>query len=302
MKNVLLCPNCRLGKILVGNKIICSNCNTEFDYSYNSLPILVSENELFNKNSYLVKPQTKSRYKSKYLKYINPSINFAFKKQMNQVRKNLIKKDATILILGAGDTLTFYKNFFRDSIVLATDIDVHADVHFFSDIHNIPLLSNSIDFVVCTAVLEHVLFPHMAVEEIFRVLKDDGIVYSEIPFLQSVHEGAFDFTRYTMVGHINLFRNFKIINHGPVAGIFTSLYWLIEYILVPNNTNKLIVNISKAIARVLFGWIKYFDYLFHSKSLDSASCTFVLGRKSTSSYSDTEIIQFYSGSRRILHV
>lgn len=153
MIDVLLCPQCRLSKIFLGNKIICNNCNTCFDYSYNRIPILISENELFNKNSYLIKPQTKSRYKSKYLKYISPSINFAIKKQMDVVRKNLIKKDSAILIMGAGDTIAFDKNYFSDANVLATDVDVHADVHFFSDIHNIPLLTNSIDFVICTAVL-----------------------------------------------------------------------------------------------------------------------------------------------------
>jgi ubiquinone/menaquinone biosynthesis C-methylase UbiE len=302
MKNILFCPNCRLGKVIVEYKILCNNCNTEFDYSYNGLPILICDNELFNKKNYLAEPHTKSRYKSKLVKYLNPSINFSFRKQMEFVKKKLIKIDSTILILGAGDTITFFKNFFSDSNVIATDIDVHSNVHFFSDIHNIPLSNNSIDFVICTAVLEHVLYPNIAVDEIFRVLKDDGIVYSEIPFLQSVHEGAFDFTRYTMVGHINLFRNFEILAHGPVAGIFTSLFWLLEYIFVPNTKYKTIENIFKAIARLLFGWIKYLDYLFYSKSFDSASCTFVLGRRRTFSYSDREIIQFYSGSRHISHV
>lgn len=105
-----------------------------------------------------------------------------------------------------------------------------------------------------------------------------------------------------MVGHINLFKNFEILDHGSVARIFTSLYLLIEYILVSNIANNVIVNTFKILARILFGFIEYLDYLFYSKSVDSASFIFVLGRKSTSSYSDSEINQFYSGSRHILHV
>jgi hypothetical protein len=42
--------------------------------------------------------------------------------------------------------------------------------------------------------------------EIHRLLKSGGFVYSEIPFMQQVHEGAYDFTRYTLVGHRALFR------------------------------------------------------------------------------------------------
>ena len=48
MKNILFCPTCRLGKVVVDDKLLCNNCNAEFDFSYNGLPILISDNELFN--------------------------------------------------------------------------------------------------------------------------------------------------------------------------------------------------------------------------------------------------------------
>lgn len=42
--------------------------------------------------------------------------------------------------------------------------------------------------------------PWVVAEEITRVLKEGDFVYSEVPFLQAVHEGAYDFTRFTLGG------------------------------------------------------------------------------------------------------
>jgi len=56
------------------------------------------------------------------------------------------------------------------------------------------------DAVWIQAVLEHVLDPVRVVAEIHRVLRPGGLVYSEIPFMQEVHEGAYDFTRFRLSG------------------------------------------------------------------------------------------------------
>ena len=46
----------------------------------------------------------------------------------------------------------------------------------------------------------------------------DGLVYADTPFLQPVHEGPYDFTRFTESGHRWLFRDFALIESGVVAG------------------------------------------------------------------------------------
>jgi len=59
--------------------------------------------------------------------------------------------------------------------------------------------------VVTTAMIEHVLYPEEVGAEICRILKVGGLLYSELPFIQPVHEGAYDFTKYTLFGHRHLF-------------------------------------------------------------------------------------------------
>src|SRR6478672_3807872 len=48
----------------------------------------------------------------------------------------------------------------------------HPDI--VGDIHNLPFADESIDAVICLAVLEHVEDPIKAMKEIYRVLKKDG--------------------------------------------------------------------------------------------------------------------------------
>jgi SAM-dependent methyltransferase len=101
---------------------------------------------------------------------------------------------------------------------IAFDIYPSAHTHFIADAHQIPLASASVDGVCIQAVLEHVLNPEQVVSEICRVLKPGGLVYAETPFMQQVHEGAYDFTRFTEIGHRWLFRNFETISRGALGG------------------------------------------------------------------------------------
>ena len=102
--------------------------------------------------------------------------------------------------------------------IVAFDVYSSPNVQFLADAHQIPLADSSIDAVVVQAVLEHVLDPSRVVSEIERVLRPEGLVYAETPFIQQVHAGPYDFVRYTSSGHRFLFRSFEELASGPVAG------------------------------------------------------------------------------------
>lgn len=181
-----------------------------------------------------------------------------------------------------------------DVRVVGFDIVTSPVTQFVADAHRIPLRAASVDAVLVQAVLEHVLDPASVVAEIHRVLKDDGLVYAETPFLQQVHAGAHDFTRYTASGHRYLFRRFEEITSGPVAGPGTQLLWSVDHLVRGLTRNAL----AGRVARTGLFWLRSLDRLVAPDfALDDASALFFLGRRREREMSAGEIIGYYRGAK-----
>ncbi|MFF7277782.1 methyltransferase domain-containing protein [Streptomyces griseorubiginosus] len=185
-----------------------------------------------------------------------------------------------------------YRN--PDVRVIGFDIVTSPVTQFVADAHRIPLRSASVDAVLVQAVLEHVLDPASVVAEIHRVLKDGGLVYAETPFLQQVHAGAHDFTRYTASGHRYLFRRFEEIASGPVAGPGTQLLWSVDHLVRGLTGNAL----AGRVARTGLFWLRGLDRLVAPDfALDGASALFFLGSRREREMSPGEIIGYYRGAQ-----
>jgi SAM-dependent methyltransferase len=105
-----------------------------------------------------------------------------------------------------------------DVDVISFDVYATPDTTFVADAHRIPLSDCSVDGAWIQAVLEHVYRPGDVVAELARVLRPAGLLYAETPFLQPVHEGAFDYVRFTRSGHRMLFARFDEIASGSLGG------------------------------------------------------------------------------------
>ncbi len=106
--------------------------------------------------------------------------------------------------------------------------DYHPDI--VGDIHHLPFADNTIDSIICIAVLEHVEEPWIAAQEMHRVLKTDGTAFVYVPFLYYYHplKGYYgDFYRYTEEGIGYLFRNFSSLDLSPVRGATETVFNLL---------------------------------------------------------------------------
>jgi ubiquinone/menaquinone biosynthesis C-methylase UbiE len=68
------------------------------------------------------------------------------------------------------------------------------------DIHHMPFQDDSLDAIICLAVLEHVENPIQAWQELYRALKPGGYVFIYVPFLYYYHaeKGYYkDYWRFT---------------------------------------------------------------------------------------------------------
>ena len=121
-----------------------------------------------------------------------------------------------LLVIGGGARGSGADTLYADPAIkiVGTDVYASSNTRLVADGHSLPFADASFDGVWIQAVLEHVLDPADVVAEIVRVLKPDGLVYAETPFMQQVHEQAYDFTRFTKSGHRWLFRRFAEIDAG----------------------------------------------------------------------------------------
>ncbi len=197
-----------------------------------------------------------------------------------------------VLIIGGGEigsgTQALYDH---ETIgVIGSDVYVSPNVTVVADGHQLPLDDNCVDAVWIQAVLEHVLDPAAVVAEIHRVLKPRGLVYADTPFMQQVHEGAYDFTRFTLSGHRWLFRRFDLVAAGYAGGPGMALNWSIRYFVRALTGSERI----GALAGLAFFWLRFFDSLASGRnSADGASGVFFYGRRAEGALSPKEIIAFY---------
>lgn len=94
------------------------------------------------------------------------------------------------------------------------------------DIHNMPFADNSIEAILCIAVLEHVENPIKAAQEMFRILKVGGYCLVFVPFLYYYHaeKGYFgDYWMFTPDSINYMFRQFSEIEISPSRGAIETL-------------------------------------------------------------------------------
>jgi hypothetical protein len=149
--------------------------------------------------------------------------------------------------------------------------------------------------VIVQAVLEHVVDPERVVGEIWRVLRQDGLVYAETPFLQQVHAGAYDFFRFTSSGHRYLFRRFTELAAGPVAGPGTQLLWSVDHLVRGLTRSEL----AGKVARGVCFWLRYLDRAIpEAYAMDDASAYYFLGRRAETELAPAELVEYYRGAQR----
>jgi SAM-dependent methyltransferase len=178
-----------------------------------------------------------------------------------------------------------------------TDVSLGPRTMLICDAHDLPFEAGTFDAVIIQAVLEHVVDPQRCVEQCFRVLKPSGLIYAETPFMQQVHGGCYDFTRYTLLGHRRLFRRFTEIESGAACGPGMALAWSYRYFLLSFTSSRRARQIVSAFARFTSFFLKYFDPFLIDKpaALDAASGVYFLGRKSDLVLGDRELIRMYRG-------
>lgn len=291
----------------ISNGLLCSNENCAHNKSQhsfkeiNGIPILISEINtdtvcsIDTEEIYINRPFSGYEITKKILFGESVVTKKNCKKFIKQV--NSISKEGKILVVGGGEkgsgTSELWKS--KNLEIVSFDIYASSSTDVVCDAHHMPFKENSFDGVWIQAVLEHVIEPSKVVSEIYRVLNKKGIVYAETPFMQQVHEGAYDFTRFTVLGHRYLFKDFEMIEIGGNKGPEFVLAWAVRYFFWALIRNKFLARIIGIGFGIL---MRPFAPLMSKKSMyDASSGVFFLGRKAEGikSISHKDLIKLYKG-------
>lgn len=106
------------------------------------------------------------------------------------------------------------------------DITQARNVNCIADAHRLPFRDEVFDVVVTQETLEHVADPFQTVREIARVLRMDGLLYCQVPFVLGYHPGPTDYWRFTCEGIQQLTdqAGLHCIKLGMATGPATALY------------------------------------------------------------------------------
>lgn len=201
-----------------------------------------------------------------------------------------LPRNGRLLVIGGGTVGNGAEALYRtDQLQLVgADIYASANTQLVADAHQLPFVDGAFDGVWIQAVLEHVLDPGVVAAEIHRVLKPNGLVFADTPFMQQVHEGAYDFTRFSVSGHRWLFRRFDCIDAGATSGPGASALWSIKYLVRAVTGNDRLARASTW----PFLWLR----LVNGKSRrhqDGASGVYFFGTRSERKIGPSDIVRFY---------
>lgn len=134
--------------------------------------------------------------------------------------------------------------FFNEGITIETlDIDPQAKCTYTADIthRNEFIPDYYFDYIVCTEVLEHTLNPFAAVEEIYRLLSNNGLLFLSVPFNFRIHGPLPDCWRFTEHGLRALLSKFEILELNSLETEDRPLM-PIHYVVVARKHAKVMVN------------------------------------------------------------
>jgi SAM-dependent methyltransferase len=301
----LRCPICKSPLQTVGEQWHCTKAQHVFPL-VDDIPVLLNEeNSVFRVVEFTNKQDTFFPSQSgakKALQSVLPSLSNNILARRNYARLAQMVRaipHATVLVVGGGIIGNGMEVLFDipNIQIVETDVAFGPRTQLVCDAHDLPFTDETFDVVIVQAVMEHVADPWRVSQECKRVLKPNGIIYAETPFMQQVHGGRYDFTRFTHLGHRRLFNWSTEVASGPTCGTGMALAWSYEYFLLSLTNSRALQRIVRVVARCTAFWLKYIDYLtIHTKgSYDAASGYYYIGTKSSKALKDSEIIGFFRG-------
>lgn len=135
--------------------------------------------------------------------------------------------DNPVLNLGAGPPeQQVYTELFVNREYLQSDFQKFKNIDILCDIYDMKTVhSGSVGLVLCLEILEHLLYPQKAIDEVYRIIKPNGFAIVTCSMRWEHHPHPKDYWRFCPDGLLFLLKEFKIVDFTIVVsnGIYSSL-------------------------------------------------------------------------------
>ena len=251
----LKCLSCG-GNLIINKEFVkCSSCAAIYEKKGKTIFFIRNITEKEDSIILRIKDYLKKHPRIFFLFYNTLGV-FVGKKPKDIIKN--IPKEGTLIVDIASGVKTI-----REDIV-RVDNESYEGIDIVADALNLPFKNDSCDLVICESSLEHFKDPILAVKEMNRVLKKEGLVYISVPFIVGFHASPNDYFRWTEAGVEELMKNFEKRELGVGWGpTYALTYILREWmaIIFSFNSQK-IYQILSLIFMFVFSPLNYLDYIF----------------------------------------
>lgn len=300
LDSTMRCPRCRSPLAVGDNMLACVNppCGARYKLLQGQPVLIDFEQSALVEEDLQARDGDSELRRGGLLKLISRLLSgnnpVARRYSIDLLSRLKAKERRRLLIIGGGEMGKGTSALYEANFVERVGSDIYASplTTLLADAHSLPFADGAFDAVWIQAVLEHVLDPALVVSEIERVLAPGGIVFADTPFMWPVHEGAWDFTRWTMNGYRWLFRGFDEIESGYSSGAGQNLILAIRYAVRAWTGSGAV-----ALLVVLpFFWLRYLDRFGKRRAhLDSAAGLYFYGVKSEQKMRADQLSTYYEG-------
>jgi len=148
--------------------------------------------------------------------------------------------------------------------IINVDLFPFANVDIAADISSVPLQNEIADCVILDSVIEHVADPSAVVREAHRILKPNGRLFINCPFMLPYHGYPSHFQNFTRDGLKHLLLNFSSCKvqttFGPVTAWVNMTAESFAVLVAGERGTGYIA--AKALAMLPIFWLKYLDAIF----------------------------------------
>lgn len=261
---LLACPACRSLLTRDGELIGCPACGASYEIT-DGTPILLPRgvrapalDARWDPGVRRVIPPRLLALLEPYRDLLLPSLTYKSRSSREIVSRFVASLGPDAVILNVGSGRTDY-----GPQVANLEIEPGPGVDLVGVAEHLPIADGACAGVILMAVLEHVEDAHRTLGEARRVLRPDGVLLVDVPFIQGYHPSPGDYRRYTEPGlRAEVTRlGFTVEESGVAVGPGSAAAWVAsEFLaLLVSGRSARAYRVAKLVTTWLANPLKYAD-------------------------------------------